>query len=143
MFMKTERGFSLIELLVVVGILMIIAAIAIPGLRRARNNANSGSAIQSLRTITTAEYLYEKKFRQYGTLAQLAPESTIDSHLGSGLKSGYTFALTLTPDNKRFSVSASPLDDPANLVHYFVDESGVIRYNEGAPATAASPPIPR
>ena len=141
--MKNEQGFSLIELLVVVGILMIISAIAIPGLRRARNNANAGSATQSLRTLTTAEYLYEKKFKQYGTLAQLAPEGTIDAHLANGLKSGYSFTLTLTAANKRFSVSASPLDDPGNLVHYFVDESGVIRYSEGAPATAASPPIPR
>jgi prepilin-type N-terminal cleavage/methylation domain-containing protein len=143
MFMKSEQGFSLIELLVVVGILMIISAIAIPGLRRARNNANAGSAIQSLRTLTTAEYLYEKKFREYGTLAQLVPEGTIDSHLGNGLKSGYSFTLVLGPGNKTFAISSSPLDDPANLVHYFVDESGVIRYNEGAPATVASPPIPR
>ena len=141
--MKSEQGFSLIELLVVVGILMIISAIAIPGLRRVRNNANAGSAIQSLRTLTTAEYLYERKFRQYGTLAQLAPEGTIDSHIAGGAKSGYTFTLTLTPDNKHFSISASPLEDPAQLVHYFVDESGLIRYNDGAPATVASPPIPR
>ena len=141
--MKREQGFSLIELLVVVGILMIIMAIAIPGLRRARSNANAGSAIQSLRTLTTAEYLYERKFKQYATLAQLAPEGTIDSHLGNGLKSGYSFTLTLTPDNKHFSISATPLEDPANLVHYFVDDSAVIRFNDGAPATAASPPIPR
>ena len=141
--MKREQGFSLIELLVVVGILMIIMAFAIPGLRRARNNANAGSAVQSLRTLTTAEYLYEKKFKQYGTLAQLAPEGTIDSHLANGLKSGYTFTLTLPAGNKHFSISASPLDDPAQLTHYFVDDTGVIRYNEGAPATVASPPIPR
>ena len=141
--MKNERGFSLIELLVVVGILMVIMAFAIPGLRRARNNANAGSAVQSLRTLTTAEYLYEKKFRQYGTLAQLAPEGTIDSHIANGFKSGYTFTLTLTAANKHFSISASPVDDPGSLTHYFVDDSGVIRYNEGAPATVASPPIPR
>ncbi|HJQ69644.1 MAG TPA: prepilin-type N-terminal cleavage/methylation domain-containing protein [Blastocatellia bacterium] len=141
--MKNERGFSLIELLVVVGILMIISAIAIPGLKRARQNANAGSAIQSLRTITTAEYLYEKKFKRYGTLAQLAPEGTIDSHIGTGLKSAYSFTLTLTSSDRHFSVSASPLDDPTRLTHYFVDDSGVIRYNEGAPATVASPAIPR
>src|SRR5688500_11315732 len=141
--MKSEEGFSLIELLVVVGIIMIISAIAIPGLRRARNNANAGSAIQSLRTLTTAELLYERKFRQYGTLAQLAPEGTIDSHIAAGAKSGYSFTLTLTPDNKHFAISSSPLEDPGLLVHYFVDDTTVIRYNDGAPATAASPPIPR
>jgi prepilin-type N-terminal cleavage/methylation domain-containing protein len=142
-YMKSERGFSLIELLVVVGVLMIISAIAIPGLRRARNNANAGSAIQSLRTLTTAEHLYEGRFHQYATLAQLVPEGTIDTHLGAGLKSGYSFTLTLSSGNKAFSCNATPLDDPTNLPHYFVDHTAVIRYNEGAPANASSPPIPR
>jgi type IV pilus assembly protein PilA len=141
--MRSDRGFSLIELLVVVGILMIVSAIAIPGLRRARQNANAGSAIQSLRTITTAQHLYERKFRQYATLALLVPEGTIDSHLGNGFKSGYSFTMTLGAGNATFACAASPTDDPTNLVHYFVDQTGVIRYNEGAPATAASLPIPR
>ncbi|HET9531746.1 MAG TPA: prepilin-type N-terminal cleavage/methylation domain-containing protein [Blastocatellia bacterium] len=57
--MRREGGFSVIELLIVVAILGVIAAIAIPGLRRARNNAQMGSAIQSLRMITTAQHLYE------------------------------------------------------------------------------------
>ncbi len=143
MVMKSERGFSLIELLVVVGILMIISAIAIPGLRKARNNANSGSAIQSLRTLTTAEHLYERRFHQYATLAQLVPEGTIDTHLGTGLKSGYSFTLTLSAGNQNFSCTATPLDDPPNMPHYFVDQTGVIRYNDGAPANASSSPIPR
>ena len=141
--MKSEQGFSLIELLVVVGILMIISAIAIPGLRRARNNANAGSAIQSLRTISTAEQLYERRFHQYGTLAQLAPEGTIDTHLGAGQKSNYNFTIALGPGNLSFSCNATPLDDPTNLPHYFVDHTSVIRYNDGAPANASSPPIPR
>lgn len=141
--MKSERGFSLIELLVVVGILMIISAIAIPGLRRARNNANAGSAIQSLRTLTTAQHLYERRFHQYATLAQLVPEGTIDTHLGTGSKSGYSFALTLSSGNQEFECKATPLDDPTNLSHYFVDQTGVIRYNDGAPADASSDPIPR
>jgi prepilin-type N-terminal cleavage/methylation domain-containing protein len=141
--MKRERGFSLIELLIVVTILSVIAAIAIPGLRRARNNAQMGSAIQSLRMITTAQHLYERKFKVYGTLSQLVPEGTIDSHIGSGSKSGFSFALTLSVDAKSFSCYATPEEDPATLDHFFVDESGVIRFNTGAPADASSQPIPR
>ena len=141
--MKTERGFSLIELLVVVTIIGVIAALAIPGLQRARKYAQSGSAIQSLRTITTAENLYERRFKVYATLVDLAPEGTIDSNLGNGLKSGYSFVVTLTPDKKHFTCTASPESDPLNSDYFFVDDTAVIRYNRGAPADVNSTPIPR
>lgn len=141
--MKNEHGFSLIELLVVVVIIGIIAALAIPGLQRARQYAQSGSAIQSLRTITTAEHLYERKFKVYAVLVDLVPEGSIDSNLGNGLKSGYLFVVTLTPDKKRFSSTASPESDPLNSDYFFVDDSAVIRYNRGAPADVNSTPIPR
>lgn len=142
--MKKEQGFSLIELLVVLVIIGVIAAIAVPGLKRARQQANAGSAIQSLRTITTAQHLYERKNFEYASsLSQLETEATIDSSLGSGLKSGYSFTLGTTPDNKHFTCTAIPVDVPTGLGHFFVDDTGVIRFNDGAPADASSPPIPR
>lgn len=141
--MKKERGFSLIELLIVVTIMGLIMAIAVPGLRRAKQNAQMGSAIQSLRTITTAQYLYERKNRVYGTLAQLAPEGTIDGALGVGNKSGYLFVMTLNPDATEFSCTASPWDDPPNMDYFYVDRTAVIRFNRGAAADENSTPIPR
>lgn len=149
--MKREQGFSLIELLIVVVIIGVIAALAIPGLQRARRYAQSGSAIQSLRTITTAENLYERRFRVYATLADLAPEGTIDSNLSVGNKSGYTFTITLVLDANdlangkltTFKANASPQSDLATGAYFYVDETAVIRYNEGAPADGTSPPIPR
>lgn len=149
--MKREQGFSLIELLIVVVIIGVIAALAIPGLQRARRYAQSGSAIQSLRTITTAENLYERRFRVYATLADLAPEGTIDSNLSVGNKSGYTFTITLVLDANdlangkltTFKANASPQSDLATAAYFYVDETAVIRYNEGAPADGTSPPIPR
>jgi prepilin-type N-terminal cleavage/methylation domain-containing protein len=141
--MKKENGFSLIELLVVVTIIGIISAFAIPGLRKAKQNAQMGSAIQSLRTITTAQILYERKFQVYGTLAQLSPEGTIDASLAVGTKSEYAFTLTVDATGKKFGCLATPLAEPGSQEHFFVDETAVIRFKAGAPADASSPPIPR
>lgn len=145
--MKKENGFSLVELLMVVAVVGIIAAFAFPNLRKARNNARMGSAIQSLRTITTAQYLYQRTHNQYGTLAQLAPEGTLDPHLQVGQKSGYTFNLLVVPATptqpEGFTCNATPMEEPTQMEHFFVDHTAVIRFVLGAPADANSPPIPR
>lgn len=141
--MQKERGFSMLELLIVVAIVTLIAAIAIPNLRTARQSANAASAVQSLRTITTAQQMFKNKTQQYAILAQLAPEGTLDNSLGSGNKSNYTFTITVTADFEHFTCNATPQEDPFNLIHYFVDETSVIRYEQGTPAGATSPPIPR
>ena len=141
--MKREDGFSLLELLIVVTVIGVIAALALPQLRKARQAARSASAIQSLRVITTAQNLYERKTKVFGTLAQLAPEGTIDPGIASGSKSMYAFTLALGVGGKSFQCTATPEEEPAVYTHYFVDETAVIRYEVGVPATAASPPIPK
>ena len=141
--MKNERGFSMVELLVVVAIITLIAAIAMPNLRKARQSASSASAVQSLRTITTAQQLYRQKFQQYGTLAELAPEGTLDTSLSIGSKSSYLFVINVTSAGEKFDCEATPTEDPTNLPYYFVDDTTVIRHNLGAPADANSSPIPR
>jgi type IV pilus assembly protein PilA len=105
--MRKHKGFSLIELLIVVAIILIIAAIAIPNLLRARMAANESSAVASIRTINTAMITYNSTYPTVGfagTLAVLGgvapctPSSTtaclIDSVLAAGLKSGYSFGAT-------------------------------------------------
>ena len=103
--MRKQKGFSLIELLIVVAIILIIAAIAIPNLLRARMAANEASAVGSIRTLNTAEVTYQTSFPTVGysiTLAALgspagacvatsANACLIDSVLTAGTKSGYTF----------------------------------------------------
>src|SRR5512147_1701733 len=101
--MRKQKGFSLIELLIVVAIILIIAAIAIPNLLRSRIAANQASAIGSIRILNTAEITYSSSYGQgfTTTLAQLGPPASgpvsaaaaglIDSVLAGGTKSGYNF----------------------------------------------------
>jgi len=149
--MKREQGFSLVELLIVVAIIGVITALAIPGLSRARRYAQSGSAVQSLRTITTAENLYERRHKVYASLVDLAPEGTIDPNLAVGNKSGYSFTINLVLDAAdiangklvTFKANAAPEADPATGTYFYVDETAVIRYNEGGAADGTSSAIPR
>ena len=143
--MNDSRGFSIVELLIVVAIIGTIMAVAVPGLVRARQYAQSGSAIQTLRTVTTAENLYRIRYKKYGLLSDLAPEGTIDDHIAAGEKSGYLFELKIEVVDgiEHFNCTGAPRVEPATSSYFFVDDSAVIRYEVGAAATAVSPPIPR
>ena len=160
--MRKLKGFSLIELLIVVAIILIIAAIAIPNLLRARMAANEASAVGSTRTINTAEISYNSTFPAVGystTLADLggtaspcvastASACILDSVLSSGTKAGYGFALgagstTGTPQPS-YDVIASPVIPNQTGTRYFCSfEDAVIRAQVSviASCTGAVPPL--
>jgi len=137
--MKSNRGFSLLELLIVVAIILIIATIAIPSLLRSRQAAQESSAVAQVRTINTAEVTYlSSNGGNYGSIPELITQGFLDGRFANSV-SGYTFAITASASD--YTVSATPTSTNAGRYGYFSVPDAVIRY-QTATGTTCNPCFP-
>jgi type IV pilus assembly protein PilA len=157
---RRQTGFSLIELLIVVAIILILAAIAIPNLIQSKMTANEASAVQTLRDINTAESVYSIQFGAGlspdlkslgGTSGTSTPSSALlipDPVAQTNEKDGFTFTYVVTANNgpggtpSNYTVNADPTTPGSTGRRwFFTDETFVIRFNTSGSSTANDPSI--
>ena len=161
---RKEKGFSLIELLIVVAIILVIAAVAIPNLLRSRMSANEASALASMRTIVTSEIVYSSTYTvgfstnlsslsDGGAATNCTPPAVpvatsaclIDPSLASGGKSGYLFTYAAAGSgglNNTFTLNADPVSSGVSgQRHFYTDDTNVLRVNVAAVASSSDPAL--
>jgi len=146
--MHWQKGFSLIELLIVVAVIGVISSIAIPNYISSRRGAREAAAIGIVRTLTSAEGAYFSGAGGYSSYALMDALSTrglietpfYDGSLNGGVKDGYFFQISQS-DSTKYVITATPQTEVTEMRHFYADETGLIREEVGTPATSTSRPV--
>src|SRR5262245_49116259 len=127
--MKKKNGFSLLELLIVVAIILIIATIAIPSLLRSRQAADESHAVAMLRTLNTAEVQYISSHQgQYGGLPELVTAGLLDDRYING-SAGYNFAVQIAVNFLDYTATAMAQGPNSGRFDYYTRPDYVLRYS--------------
>lgn len=162
MRLQKTRGFSLIEVLVVVAVILVIAALAIPSFLRSKIRANEAAVVGALRAISTAQVSYQTTYQKgyapsldalkpppSGTAPNATAADLIDPVLATSIRNGYNFdynPIDTDGDGQpdQYTVNANPIAvGQTGDKYFYVDQTNVVRENLGGPASANSPPVPK
>ena len=142
--MKRNSGFSLLELLIVVAIILIIATIAVPSLLRSRQAANETAAVANLKLVNTAEVTYTASGTTgYGTIDDLVSEGLLDSRFSTAI-SGYVFTINVTGGGTDYTATAIVRGANDGRYDYYSRPDYIIRYSANvarAPTGLTAEPV--